>query len=66
MVVFEGVFVPWDRVFMYKEYDFSGDLVEKFAAYHRQNYACKAGIGDVLIGATQLINEKGECLWILS
>lgn len=57
MVVFEDVFVPWERVFMYKEYDFSGDLVEKFAAYHRQSYACKAGIGDVLVGATQLIAE---------
>jgi 4-hydroxybutyryl-CoA dehydratase/vinylacetyl-CoA-Delta-isomerase len=57
MVVFENVFVPWDRVFMYKEWEFAGDLVEKFAAYHRQSYACKAGIGDVLIGATQLIAE---------
>ena len=57
MVVFEDVFVPWDRVFMYKEWEFAGDLVEKFAAYHRQSYACKSGIGDVLIGATQLIAE---------
>ena len=57
MVVFEDVFVPWERVFMYKEWDFAGDLVEKFASYHRQSYACKAGIGDALIGATQLIAE---------
>ena len=57
MVVFEDVFVPWERVFMYKEWDFAGDLVEKFASYHRQSYACKAGIGDVIIGATQLIAE---------
>ena len=57
MVVFEDVFVPWERVFMYKEYDFASDLVEKFAAYHRQSYACKSGIGDVLIGASQLIAE---------
>ncbi len=57
MVVFDDVFVPWERVFMYKEYDFAGDLVEKFAAYHRQSYACKSGIGDVLIGASQLIAE---------
>ena len=57
MVVFEDVFVPWERVFMYKEYDFAGDLVEQFASYHRQSYACKSGIGDVLIGATQLIAE---------
>lgn len=57
MVIFEDVFVPWERIFMYKEYEFSDDLVEKFAAYHRQSYACKAGIGDVLIGAAQLIAE---------
>ena len=57
MVVFDDVFVPWDRVFMYKEYDFAGDLVEKFSAYHRQSYACKSGMGDILIGASQLIAE---------
>jgi 4-hydroxybutyryl-CoA dehydratase/vinylacetyl-CoA-Delta-isomerase len=57
MVIFDDVFVPWERVFMYKEHDFTGDLVEKFASYHRQSYACKAGIGDVLIGASQLIAE---------
>jgi 4-hydroxybutyryl-CoA dehydratase/vinylacetyl-CoA-Delta-isomerase len=31
--------------------------VEKFASYHRQSYACKVGVGDVLIGATQTIAE---------
>jgi len=57
LVVFDDVFVPWDRVFMYKEYDFAGQLVEKFAAYHRQSYACKVGVGDVLIGAAQTAAE---------
>jgi len=57
MVVFEDVFVPWERVFMYKEYEFAGELVEKFASYHRQSYACKAGFGEVVIGATQAIAE---------
>ncbi|MFZ7127711.1 MAG: 4-hydroxyphenylacetate 3-hydroxylase family protein [Desulfobacterales bacterium] len=57
LVVFDHVFVPWDRVFMYKEYDFSTALVENFASYHRQSYACKVGVGDVLIGATQTIAE---------
>jgi len=42
---------------MYKEYDFAGSLVEKFASYHRQSYACKVGVGDVLIGAAQTIAE---------
>lgn len=54
LVVFDKVFVPWERVFMYKEYDFAGELVENFASYHRQSYACKVGVGDVLIGATQV------------
>jgi len=57
MVIFDDVFVPWERVFMYKEWDFAFDLVEKFASYHRQSYACKSGIGNVLIGAAQLIAE---------
>jgi 4-hydroxybutyryl-CoA dehydratase/vinylacetyl-CoA-Delta-isomerase len=57
LVVFDDVFVPWERVFMYKEHDFSGQLVEQFASYHRQSYACKVGVGDVLIGAAQAIAE---------
>ncbi|MCX5851592.1 MAG: 4-hydroxyphenylacetate 3-hydroxylase family protein [Deltaproteobacteria bacterium] len=57
LVVLDKVFVPWDRVFMYKEYDFTTQLVESFAAYHRQSYACKVGVGDVLIGATQVVAE---------
>jgi 4-hydroxybutyryl-CoA dehydratase/vinylacetyl-CoA-Delta-isomerase len=57
MVIFDDVFVPWERVFMYKEHEFAADFVEKFAAYHRQSYACKSGIGDVLIGASQLVAE---------
>ncbi len=52
LVVFDKVFVPWDRVFLCEEYDFAGVLVERFAGYHRQSYGgCKAGVGDVLIGA---------------
>ena len=53
LVVFDNVFVPWERIFMFKEWEFAGRLVEHFASYHRQSYACKAGVGDVLIGATQ-------------
>jgi 4-hydroxybutyryl-CoA dehydratase/vinylacetyl-CoA-Delta-isomerase len=57
LVVFDRVFVPWERVFMYREYEFAGPLVEKFASYHRQSYACKVGVGDVLIGASQTVAE---------
>jgi len=57
LIVFDNVFVPSDRVFMCREYAFAGSLVEKFASYHRQSYACKTGVGDVLIGAAQTIAE---------
>lgn len=50
--ILDNVFVPWDRVFMCGEIEFSIMLVERFAAYHRQSYGgCKPGIADVLIGA---------------
>jgi 4-hydroxybutyryl-CoA dehydratase/vinylacetyl-CoA-Delta-isomerase len=56
MIVFEDVFVPWERVFMCGEYDFALPVVETFSSYHRQNYgACKGGVADVLIGAAALI-----------
>ena len=58
LTILDNVFVPWDRVFMCGEIDFSTMLVERFASYHRQSYGgCKAGISDVLIGATSLIAE---------
>jgi 4-hydroxybutyryl-CoA dehydratase/vinylacetyl-CoA-Delta-isomerase len=56
MIVFEDVFVPWERVFMCGEHEFALPLVETFSSYHRQNYgACKGGVSDVLIGAAALI-----------
>ncbi len=58
MIVFEDVFVPEERVFLAGEYEFTGTLVDRFASAHRSNYgACKAGLADVLIGATALVAE---------
>ena len=58
LVVFDDVFVPWERVFMCGEVDFAGILVERFATLHRQNYGgCKGGVSDVLIGACGLASE---------
>lgn len=55
LVIFDDVFVPHERVFMCKEYEFAGMMVERFAGYHRQSYGgCKVGVGDVLIGAAAL------------
>jgi 4-hydroxybutyryl-CoA dehydratase/vinylacetyl-CoA-Delta-isomerase len=56
MTVFDDVFVPEERIFLNGEVNYSGRLVERFAAYHRQSYGgCKVGVGDVLIGAAALI-----------
>ena len=58
LIVFDDLFVPWERVFMCKEYRYSGRLVERFAGYHRQSYGgCKVGVGDVLIGAAAALAE---------
>ncbi|OFW55534.1 MAG: 4-hydroxybutyryl-CoA dehydratase [Candidatus Solincola sediminis] len=55
LIIFDDVFIPWERVFMCGEVDQSGKVVERFASYHRQSYGgCKVGVGDVLIGAAQL------------
>ncbi len=63
MTVFDNVFVPHERVFLNGETEFCGPLVERFAAYHRQSYGgCKAGVGDVLIGAAALIAEMNGLL----
>lgn len=58
VVIFEDVFVPWEKVFMNGEVDYTGMLIETFAGYHRASYGgCKTGIGDVLIGAVQAVSK---------
>jgi len=58
LLVFDNVFVPWERVFLYKEVEFSGQIPFLFGANHRQTYGgCKAGVSDVLIGAVKLLAE---------
>jgi 4-hydroxybutyryl-CoA dehydratase/vinylacetyl-CoA-Delta-isomerase len=57
-VVFDNVFIPNENIFMKGEIEFSGELVNRFAGFHRQSYGgCKVGVGDVLIGASALISE---------
>ncbi|MHA2295712.1 MAG: 4-hydroxyphenylacetate 3-hydroxylase family protein [Candidatus Hodarchaeales archaeon] len=53
-VIFDEVIIPHEQVFMKGEIEFTGELVNRFAGYHRQSYACKTGVGDVLIGAAAL------------
>ncbi|MBP1761552.1 MAG: 4-hydroxybutyryl-CoA dehydratase [Firmicutes bacterium] len=58
LIIFDNVFVPNERIFLNGETEHSENLVERFAAYHRQSYGgCKVGVADVLIGAAALAAE---------
>jgi 4-hydroxybutyryl-CoA dehydratase/vinylacetyl-CoA-Delta-isomerase len=58
LVVFDDVFVPRERVFMCREYDYSAEAVTKFVLLHRMTLGgCLAGCGDVLTGAAALLAE---------
>ena len=51
-VIFDDVFVPWERVFMCGETEFAGELVMRFSAFHRQSHGgCKSGKIDCMTGA---------------
>jgi len=51
-VIFDDVFVPWERVFLCGEVKFAADMVVKFSSYHRQSHGgCKSGKIDCMIGA---------------
>ncbi len=59
LVVFDDVFVPWDRVFHCGEYKYSVKLVTRFARTHRMTCGgtCKVGFMNQIIGASKLIQE---------
>ncbi len=58
LVIFDNVFVPWDRVFMCEEYNFAGLLVSNFTDIHRYvGSGCKAGFIDTMVGAAKLMSE---------
>ena len=58
MVIYNNVFVPWERVFLCGEYEFAGPMVRTFGSFHRHSHGgCKCGVGDVLIGAAAAIAE---------
>ncbi len=57
-VMFENVFVPWDRIFMAGETEEAGFLTTSYATHHRQScIGARAGFGDLLIGAGALMYE---------
>jgi 4-hydroxybutyryl-CoA dehydratase/vinylacetyl-CoA-Delta-isomerase len=58
VVIFDKVFVPWERVFYAGEWEHSGTLTYNYATHHRQTcIGARAGFGDLLIGAGALMCE---------
>ena len=58
VVMFDDVFVPWDRVFLAGEWRYSHLLTRIYATHHRHScIGARAGFGDLLIGAGVLMSE---------
>ncbi len=61
VVVFDNVFIPKERVFMCKEWQFGRRLALLFADSHRHSYSgCKPAVSDVLCGTTALAAEANN------
>ncbi|HOD34888.1 MAG TPA: 4-hydroxyphenylacetate 3-hydroxylase N-terminal domain-containing protein [Syntrophales bacterium] len=58
-MIFDNVFIPWERVFLFGETKYAGRMVTRFAKAHRMNCggACKVGFADVIIGGTLMAAE---------
>jgi len=58
LVVFDDVFVPWERVFLCGEWQYAMPLVYNFAYLHRHTAASyRIPISEVLVGAAQAMAE---------
>ncbi len=58
VVIFEDVFVPWERVFLAGEWRYTQFLAQAYATHHRHScIGARAGFGDLLIGAGVLMAE---------
>ena len=61
VVVFDDTFIPKERVFMCKEWEFGRRLALLFADSHRHSYTgCKPAISDILCGVTALAAEANN------
>ncbi|MBX6377989.1 MAG: hypothetical protein IRY95_05500, partial [Clostridia bacterium] len=57
-VVFDDVFVPWERVFLAGEWQYTRDLIVAYSTHARfGNLAAKPALADLFVGAAQLIAE---------
>lgn len=58
LTIFDNVFVPWERVFLFREWQFAGYLANLFALYHRFTaISYRQVIAEILLGAARLMAE---------
>ena len=59
VVIFDDVFVPWERVFLGGEWQHAQFLTSTYATHHRHTcIGARAGFGDLLIGTGVLMIES--------
>jgi 4-hydroxybutyryl-CoA dehydratase/vinylacetyl-CoA-Delta-isomerase len=63
LAVFDRVLIPWDRVFLLREWQVMGQAVELFASFHRVCYSgAVVGYLDLVIGAAALMARMNGVL----
>jgi aromatic ring hydroxylase len=61
MIIFDHTFIPKERVFMCREWEFGRRMAMLFADSHRHSYCgCKPAVSDVILGATLLAAEANN------
>ncbi len=56
VTVFDNVFVPWDRVFLFREHDYAGTLAMLFATYHRFTaLSYRSALINLFLGSSRLV-----------
>ena len=59
LVIYEDVFVPWERVFMCGEVEYTAFSARAARRTHMYNEGpCKAGFGDLILGASKFLAES--------
>ena len=57
-LIFDDVFVPWERVFLCGEHQHGGTLALLFGLFHRHSYSgCKPAVGDIITGTAAIAAE---------
>lgn len=58
LLVFDNVIIPWERVFLFKQWQYAGSLAYLFALYHRFTaISYRSVIADILLGLAKIVAE---------